>query len=120
MAGFVLTDAGPLIGLARVDGLAWLHALFGRVWMPQEVRREVLPGLAFAAEQSILAAESAGWLAVHSPTPRKPSLPDLDEGEAACIRIGLTRKEPVLLLMDERAGRALAVEHGCAWPAPPR
>ncbi len=25
MAGFVLTDASPLIGLARVDGLQWLQ-----------------------------------------------------------------------------------------------
>jgi predicted nucleic acid-binding protein len=43
MARLVLTDASPLIGLARVDGLAWLGALFGVVWMPPEIRREVLP-----------------------------------------------------------------------------
>ena len=34
MAGRVLTDASPLIGLARVDGLSWLGALFGSVWVP--------------------------------------------------------------------------------------
>ena len=45
MARLVLTDASPLIGLARVDGLNWLGALFGVVWMPVEVRREVLAGL---------------------------------------------------------------------------
>jgi predicted nucleic acid-binding protein len=37
-----------------------------------------------------------------------PELPDLDEGEAACIRIALASPQPSLLLMDERAGRALA------------
>lgn len=44
MARLVLTDASPLIGLARVDGLAWLGALFNTVWMPLEVRQEVLSG----------------------------------------------------------------------------
>lgn len=44
MARIVLTDASPLIGLARVDGLGWLGALFGEVWMPVEVRDEVLAG----------------------------------------------------------------------------
>ncbi len=43
MDRLVLTDASLLIGLARVDGLAWLGALFGVVWIPPEVRREVLP-----------------------------------------------------------------------------
>ena len=45
-------------------------------------------------------------------SPTLPDLPDLDEGESACIRIGLTREDSVLLLMDERAGRAVAYEHG--------
>ncbi|WP_256363649.1 hypothetical protein [Thiohalocapsa sp. ML1] len=41
MARLVLTDASPVIGLARVDGLGWLGPLFGAVWMPPEVRAEV-------------------------------------------------------------------------------
>ncbi len=40
MARLVLADAGPLIGLARVDGLCWLQPLFGTVWMPSEVKTE--------------------------------------------------------------------------------
>ncbi len=35
-----------------------------------------------------------------------------DEGEAACIRFALAHEGSTCLLMDERAGRALAVEHG--------
>lgn len=38
MARLVLTDASPLIGLARVQGLTWLADLFGEVVMPMEVR----------------------------------------------------------------------------------
>lgn len=116
MAGLVLSDASPLIGLARVDGLAWLHRLFGQVHLPRDVWTEVVPGLGFAEEQAMLAAESAGWLVLHAAAPLEPKLPDLDEGEAACIRIALAhvraQGRPALLLMDERAGRAIAVEHG--------
>ncbi len=112
MAGLVLTDASPLIGLARVDGLPWLHALFGTVWMPIEVRREVLPERGYAEERAIAAALAAGWLAVTDVAPSTPPLPNLDEGEAACIRIALAHGGPALLLMDERAGRAVAQEHG--------
>ena len=69
MAGRVLSDASPLIGLGYVDGLPWLQQLFGAVWIPQEVNAELINGQGFA-------------------------------GEAA------------LLLMDERAGRAVAVAKG--------
>ena len=113
MARLVLTDASPLIGLARVDGLNWLGALFGVVWMPIEVRREVLAGSAAVDEASIQSAEVAGVLRVWpTSSPVQPDLPDLDEGESACIRIGLAREGSALLLMDERAGRAVAQEHG--------
>lgn len=113
MARLVLTDASPLIGLARVEGLTWLGALFGLVWMPDEVRREVLSGLGTGDEQAIEAAQAAGFLRVWPLTmPDKPDLPDLDEGESACIRIALAEVGDALLLMDERAGRAVAHEHG--------
>lgn len=114
MARLVLTDASPLIGLARVEGLHWLSALFGEVWMPLEVRREVLDVAFDAVDQaSIHAAEVAGILRTWpSTSPAQPTLPDLDEGDAACIRIGLAHNGPSLLLMDERAGRTIAQEHG--------
>ena len=115
MAGFVVTDASPLIGLARVNGLQWLQPLFGTVWMPAEVRAEVVSAVGargFAEETSILHAQSQGWLQVAGPTPADPALPDLDEGESACIRIALAQPQAALLLMDERAGRAVAQELG--------
>ena len=116
MAGVVITDASPLIGLARIDGLLWLKSLFGDVWMPPEVRAEVISsGLTnqkFVGEAAILNAEQQGWLRVAQPALASPELPDLDEGEAACIRIALAQPAPTLLLMDERAGRAVASELG--------
>ena len=107
MAGRVLSDASPLIGLARVDGLGWLNALFGVVWVPREVRDEVLSGRELPDEQKILAAFAQGGLRVCERTPAKPELPDLDEGEVACIRLALADTTPALLLMDELAGRAI-------------
>jgi predicted nucleic acid-binding protein len=113
MARLVLTDASVLIGLARVEGLPWLGRLFGTVWMPVEVRREVLPGTGVADEQAIRLAEGAGILRLWpDESPTQPDLPDLDEGEAACIRLGLAHARGALLLMDERAGRAVAQERG--------
>jgi predicted nucleic acid-binding protein len=112
MAGRVLSDASPLIGLARVDGLSWLQALFGTVWVPQEVRREVLPGRNLPDERVLLAAFDRGDLCVCPATPLEPTLPELDEGETACIRLVLADAAPALLLMDELAGRAIATEHG--------
>ena len=113
MARLVLTDASPVIGLARIGGLVWLGRLFGTVWMPMEVRQEVLPGAGLPDEQAIAEAEDSGTLRVWpTPSPRQPDLPDLDEGEAACIRLGLAHQGETLLLMDERAGRAVAQEQG--------
>lgn len=114
MARLVLTDASPLIGLVIVDGLPWLHRLFGEVWMPVEVRDEVLAGKVSRGQAEFNAALADGWLRVwQAPIASSERiLPDLDEGEVACIRIALERPGDSLLLMDERAGRAVAMECG--------
>ena len=112
MAGRVLSDTSPLIGLGYVDGLPWLQQLFGAVWIPQEVNAELITGRGFAGEAALLQAQADGWLQLAGPTPSTPALPDLDEGEAACIRTALADAQPALLLMDERAGRAVATAKG--------
>lgn len=118
MARIVLSDASPLIGLSLVEGLPWLQALFGEVWMPPEVEREVLTGRAKPGEGAIGAALSAGWLRVWTGAVPPLALPDLDEGEAACIRIAVGVKvsagQPALLLIDEREGRAVAAQQQIA------
>lgn len=89
-----------------------MEALFGEVWLPAEVEREVLAGPVARGQGAVRSAIAAGWLKVWGATPSEPELPDLDEGEAACIRIALARGTEALLLMDERAGRMLAIERG--------
>lgn len=112
MAGLVLSDASPLIGLARVDGLGWLPTLFGSVHLPAEVWAELTPDRSHPDGEALQAARAADWLRVLGPTPGTPALPDLDEGEAACIRHALADGGAALLLMDERAGRAVAMAYG--------
>jgi predicted nucleic acid-binding protein len=108
MAAVVISDASPLIGLARVNGVGWLRELFGEVLIPAVVADEVITGGFPAEEARITAALEAGWLQIAGPIPAGPDLPDLDEGEAASIRLALAHPGPALLLIDERSGRAVA------------
>lgn len=115
MARYVISDASPLIGLAIVDGLAWLPQLFTEVWIPPSVQREVLPDVSARGEAEIAAAIKRKWVRIWKkviPAPAVP-LPDLDEGETDCIHIALSLgADNALILMDERAGRAVATERG--------
>ena len=112
MAAVVIADASPLIGLARVNGLSWLQALFQEVLVTDVVIGEVLTGTFPESESTIQAALTAGWLKVVNSTAQEPELPDLDEGEVASIRLALEAPGEALLLIDERAGRSVAQELG--------
>lgn len=112
MAAIVIADASPLIALARVNGLGWLQQLFTEVVVTDVVLSEVLTGRYPDTETPIQQALAAGWLQDAVAGGSEPALPDLDEGEAASIRLALRSGEPVLLLIDERAGRAVAQELG--------
>lgn len=112
MAAIIISDASPLIALARVDGLGWLQALFNEVLITEAVLSEVLTGSFAASEARIEAAIAAGWLRAVQCQSNAPVLPDLDEGEAASIRLALALGGETLLLIDERAGRSVAQEFG--------
>ena len=112
MAAIVIADASPLIALARVNGLGWLEELFGQVLVTEEVMAEVLSGGHPAREEPLKAAIASGWLKAVELDSNEPALPDLDEGEAASIRLALVSGPQTLLLIDERAGRAVAAAFG--------
>lgn len=108
----VVIDSSPLIGLALVGGLGWLPKLFGEVFLPETVWLEVLPGKNAPGESAIKHALSQKWITVW-PHPIQSMLEiDLDAGETDCINIGLSDPKRTLLVMDERAGRAVAKEKG--------
>jgi predicted nucleic acid-binding protein len=113
-----LSQASPLIGLSIVGGLPWLQSLFGKVWIPAEVRDEVLSGHVPRGEAEIRSALKSKSLAVWRGSRATTPLPNLDEGESACIRVALARRAPALLLIDERAGRAIAQSRNRARARP--
>ena len=115
MARRVISDASPMIGLAIVNGFAWLPQLFGEVWIPPSVQLEVLPGVGARGEVEIAAAIKRKAVRVWRKAIASPvvPLPDLDEGETDCIHLALSLGDSnALILMDERAGRAVATEFG--------
>lgn len=116
MVAIVIADASPLIALARVNGIVWLQDLFGEVVVTTVVLREVLTGRFPESEAPIEKALAAGWLKTVEVELEvemaDPALPDLDAGEAASIRLALARGPGSLLLIDERAGRAVAQSFG--------
>ncbi|WP_411726806.1 hypothetical protein [Methyloglobulus sp.] len=60
MGRFVVIGSSPLIGLAIVDGLKWLPELFETVFLPESIKREVLPGVAVRGEEKIAHAIDIG------------------------------------------------------------
>ena len=91
MVAIVIADASPLIALARVNGIVWLQDLFGEVVVTTVELREVLTGRFPESEAPIEMALAAGWLKSVAVEMADPALPDLDEGEAASIRLALAQ-----------------------------
>lgn len=110
----VLADASPLITLAAVGGFEWLHRLFGAVALTDVVLAEVMPGTGRSGERELGRAIEAKRLEVIEDKWPTPQFPELDEGEASVLRAAVNLGGPNLLLIDERAGRAVARELGFA------
>jgi predicted nucleic acid-binding protein len=108
VARFVLSDAAP--HLPRPGGwIPVLRALSHRIDLTQEVRDEVLPGLAKPGEEELVRAIERHLLRVRPEWNwPEPQFPSLGKGEASCIRAAanlLKRGHECLLLMDDREGR---------------
>jgi predicted nucleic acid-binding protein len=107
----VVADAGPLIALGRIGKIDLLPQVLGQVLVPNSVVSECLadpekPG-ALAIREALRAR-----LLIKSPdpSPSQDPFPVLDTGESAAIRLALKLSVPVLI--DERAGRAIATKLG--------
>jgi len=110
----VLSDASPLIALALVERLDLLRSLFGEISITEIVKAEVLGDGSKPGTASIAAAVQAAWLRVIPDAWPLPQFPALDEGEASILRAAINLGVPCLVLIDERAGRAVAKELGVA------
>jgi predicted nucleic acid-binding protein len=101
-------NASPLIGLAHIDGLAWLRKLYGRALITPTVRSEVLTGLGLAGEAEVSAAIRRRQISVLRRDPAGPLLPALDDGEASTIRAALAHAPRALVILDELSARKAA------------
>lgn len=124
----VIADAGPLIGLARIEQLNLLRDLFQQVWITDIVASEV--GLQSPAGDAdypgralLLNAVAEGWLQIaaadeslgNQVTAYQPVNPGVDPGEASAIALALQIQasgDSALLLIDDRCGRGEARQQG--------
>jgi len=111
----VVSNASPLINLARIGQLALLPRLFGRLLLPQAVWQEVVEdGRGQPGAEEI---RRAVWIerAAVSNQPLIHSLrQDFDAGEAEAIVLAIEIQAD-WLLMDERLGRETAQYFGLRY-----
>ncbi len=95
----LVSDAGPLIALAELGQLDLLHALGGDILIPPAVHAAVFLASSRACPP---------WITVRSPS--VSSATSLDQGEDEAIQ--LAAELSLLILMDEKRGRRLAMTRG--------
>ena len=108
----IVSDAGPLIALAKTGLIGILKKLFKTVSIPEAVLAELAicdnkPG----AKELKRILENEEWLKVEKiAVPRQSQLVLLlDPGEAEAIV--LAQKKNTVLLIDEKRGRKIAVKY---------
>jgi predicted nucleic acid-binding protein len=104
----IVADASPLIGLAKIGQLDLLRRLFGELWIPEAVERELCLGSSRPGSQVMAEAVAAGWIK----SKKVSNIPGyllavVDRGEAEAIT--LAKQESGLLLIDESRGRTASV-----------
>jgi uncharacterized protein len=104
----VVSDAGPLISLARIGEHGILHRLFGEILIPPAVLDEITRGGLGAAELA-----RVPWLRTVAPENTalvEEIMAPLHRGEAEALV--LTEERGALLLLDDRPARRVARERG--------
>ncbi len=104
----VVSNASPLINLARIGQLELLRELYDEIHIPDAVWQEVVVAGAGLTGAELVA--NAEWIKRHSVTNSTlvwALQQDLDAGESEAIALAL-ELEAELLLMDEGLGRETA------------
>jgi predicted nucleic acid-binding protein len=106
----IVSDTSPLNILVQIGHVDVLPKLFKEVAIPHEVAREMAHLNAPDAVRAFVASPPT-WLSVRAPQTLLP-LSSLGPGEMAAISLALELRAP--LLIDERAGRHIALKSGVA------
>jgi predicted nucleic acid-binding protein len=109
----VVSDTTAITNLAAIGRLDLLHELYGQIWLPSEVWRElVAPG---QNNPGSIEAQTKPWLSARSVTDDEQVAAllqahrTLHKAEAEAIVLALELRAD-LLLMDERVGRLVATK----------
>jgi predicted nucleic acid-binding protein len=111
----VVADTGPINYLILINAIGVLPKLFERVFVPAAVHAELID---VEAPEKVRAwiGQPPEWLEVRPNPESNDSSPEeraLDEGERAAIALARAISAD-LILMDDRAGVAVAQQHGLA------
>ena len=112
-APLLVADSGPLIALARLDLLAVPARLFGELLVTATVWHEVTREPRAVEQAALSAALAGGLLRVEDDPLQIPGAlaqVRLDDGERSALALALLRG--AVVLVDERRGRACAVDLG--------
>ena len=110
----IVSNTGPLIGLAKIQQLGLLRQLATEVYIPPQVQAELLARN--TPDQAFIATALKESIQVKAPVALDPAaenlLQRLDEGERQAIALARNLSGPVLLLLDDRLGRNAARKLG--------
>ncbi len=106
----IVSNTGPLIGLAKIDPLSILKDIAAEVIIPPMVHRELLGKTGIESERIDNALND--FINVIKLKPLDSAIEDasadLDEGERQAIALASTFSKNILLLLDDRAGRLVS------------
>lgn len=114
MTHVVVSDAGPLIALARVGRIGLLRRLYRRVWIPPAVHTELAVSSGRPGARELAHAVEDGWIAIRADVDRdmvSKLARLLGRGEAEAIALA-ARESVRFLLIDESRGRRVARTQG--------
>ncbi|GFP28965.1 uncharacterized protein HKBW3S33_02381, partial [Candidatus Hakubella thermalkaliphila] len=98
----VVSNATVLIGLAKIGKLDLLPRIFSKVYIPEEVFRELVPER--SKKPGSWEIEKAEWIerkSVTGQTEVRLLMASLDQGEAEVLVLGKEMKADLILLDEE-------------------
>lgn len=106
----IISNTGPIIGLAKIRKIFLLKDIAERVLIPPMVHRELFGKVGSESEEIDRAINDfihVADLPSIKPTIQR-AIADLDEGEKQAISLASSIEGDILLLLDDRAGRQVA------------
>lgn len=106
----IVSNTGPIIGLAKIGRVDLLKSLAGEVLIPPYVHKELFGKI--GTETGQIEEALGDFIRVEPVDISDPSiasvLAELDEGERQAVALASGRGKDVLLLIDDYAGRQAA------------